>query len=230
MIVAIVIPAYNEAATIAGVVDSVSPHGMPIVVDDCSTDDTGTYALAAGAEVVRHQINHGYDGAIESGFSRAAELGAEIVVTFDADGQHDAGILTRILAPFTIANIDIDMVIGVRPGFARFSERLFGLYTQLRYGLPDILCGLKAYRIELYQNQGHFDSSRSIGTELALAGLRQGVRWQSVMVPIQARQDESRFGSLLQANLRILRALALAIWADFSTLGVKRSRWERPLA
>ena len=75
MIVAIVIPAYNEAATIAGVVDSVSPHGMPIVVDDCSTDDTGTYALAAGADAC--SIGRAY----LYGLSAGGEAGVERCLT-----------------------------------------------------------------------------------------------------------------------------------------------------
>ena len=211
---AIVIPAHNEAATIGGVVEAVSAFGTAIVVDDGSGDGTGDIARAAGAEVVRHEQNRGYDGALQSGFECADALGADVVVTFDADGQHDAAVLGRVLAPF--ARDEVMMVLGTRPRPARISERLFGLYGRLRYGVPDMLCGLKAYRRVLFLRHGRIDASRSIGTDLALAGLRGGVAFVTVPVPVQARLDAPRFGSTLTANWRILRALGLALRSELS--------------
>ncbi len=211
MKVAIVIPAFDEAATIAEVVRSVAAFGQPIVVDDCSHDDSAAIAAAAGALVVRHAANQGYDGALESGFAAADERGFEAVVTFDADGQHDAASLGAIVAALERG---ADLVVGQRPRPARLAEALFNFYTRWRHGVGDILCGLKAYRMTLYRQHGHFDARRSIGTELALAGLRRGVALARVEVPIHARADQPRLGSLLRANGRILRALALAFAAD----------------
>ena len=84
---AIVIPAFNEADSIAAVVKAVRAYGTPIVVDDGSTDDTGPLATAAGAVVVRQDSNQGYDAALARGFAKADEIGAHIVVTADADGH-----------------------------------------------------------------------------------------------------------------------------------------------
>ena len=86
---AIVIPAYNEADSIAAVVKAVLAYGTPIVVDDGSSDDTGALATNAGALVVRQEINRGYDAALARGFAKADEIGADIVVSADADGQLD---------------------------------------------------------------------------------------------------------------------------------------------
>jgi hypothetical protein len=129
----------------------------------------------------------------------------DIVVTFDADGQHDASILDQIIQP--LARNQADIVIGIRPRTARFGEALFGFYTRMRYGVSDILCGLKGYRIDLYKSRGHFDSYGSIGTELALAALAGGARKAIVRVPIHARGGRPRFGQGLKANWRILRAM-----------------------
>ncbi|MDP7602296.1 MAG: glycosyltransferase family 2 protein [Alphaproteobacteria bacterium] len=211
MKLAIVIPAFNEAATIAEVVRSVAAFGQPIVVDDCSHDDSAAIAAAAGALVVRHAANQGYDGALESGFAAAAQGGYEAVATFDADGQHDAASLGEFI---TALERGADLVVGERPRPARLAEAVFNLYARWRYGVRDILCGLKAYRMTLYRRHGRFDANRSIGTELALAGLRRGVAVARVEVPIHARADRSRLGSLLRANGRILRALGLAFAAD----------------
>ncbi len=209
---AIVIPAYNEAQTIGRVVGSVKPFGLPIVVDDQSTDESGRLAAEAGADVVRHERNKGYDGALQSGFERAAELGMDAVVTFDADGQHDPAVLAEVVQALESGRADL--VIGVRPRAARFSEALFGLYARLRFGVPDILCGLKGYRMRLYIEHGRFDGTGSVGTELALAALRKGARFVTVRAPIRPGRGGSRFGAALSANCRILRALALGVWAD----------------
>src|SRR5262245_20385447 len=130
MSVAIVIPALNEAETIGGVVRSVVAFGKPIVVDDGSTDRTSETARLAGADVVRHDVNRGYDAALNSGFERAIGHGASVVVTFDADGQHDASILDRFVAPLLARTTDL--VIGIRPRAARFAESVFNAYARLR--------------------------------------------------------------------------------------------------
>ena len=71
-----------------------------IVVDDRSTDDTARTAGDAGAFVVRHEKNTGYDDSLNDGFKAAASLGADIIFTFDADGEHDAADVPLVLAPY----------------------------------------------------------------------------------------------------------------------------------
>ena len=84
------IPAYNEETTIADVLTRTKPFvdGM-IVIDDGSTDRTREIARAHGATVVSHVINRGLGAAIGTGFAAARRLKADVVVTLDADGQHD---------------------------------------------------------------------------------------------------------------------------------------------
>lgn len=209
---AIVIPAYNEASTIGTVVGQVKHAGIVVVVDDASSDDTAELAAIAGAIVIRHDSNQGYDGALQSGFEKADQLGVDAVITFDADGQHDPLVLDTILNKLNVA--DTCLVLGIRFVPARFAEAIFGYWTRIRFGVRDILCGLKGYRIELYRQHGCFDSTGSIGTELALAGLRSGCAFETVPVPIRDREDQARFGSLFRANMRILRAFLLAVRED----------------
>lgn len=212
MIIAIIIPALNEAATIADVVASVRESGQVVVVDDGSRDGTADVAKQAGAIVVSNETNLGYDGALQKGFEKAADIGADIAITIDADGQHDSDALSGMLVP--LLNGDADLVLGIRSQSARFSERLFNLYVRLRFGVPDILCGMKAYRMSLFHSHGRFDGSQSIGTELALAGLRRGLKSVCIPVPIHHRDGTPRFGSVLRANWKILRALAGAMLQD----------------
>jgi len=86
--VAIVIPAFNESKMIASVVTGLSAYGVPIVVNDGSTDNTEQLARDAGAIVVSHTLNSGYDKAIASGLARAIAEGFDFAITADGDGQH----------------------------------------------------------------------------------------------------------------------------------------------
>jgi glycosyltransferase involved in cell wall biosynthesis len=208
--IAIVIPAYNETATIGAVVRGVSRYGIPIVVDDASRDGTGQAAAAAGAVLVRHESNGGYDAALNAGFRRADEMNVDYVVTIDADGQHDSASIELLLRELRGG---ADVVTGIRPKKARLAERLFGALMRARYGIRDPLCGLKGYRLSVYREQGHFDSRGSIGTELLLFALRRGRQVAQVNIPVRERRDAPRFGSALRGNLKILRAIFNAITA-----------------
>ena len=85
----VVIAAYNESAVIARVVTDVTRAGYPVVVvDDGSKDETAGIAAAAGAVVIRHPFNLGQGAALQTGIDYALAQAAEVVVTFDADGQH----------------------------------------------------------------------------------------------------------------------------------------------
>ena len=209
---AIIIPALNEARTIAAVVESARSHGIIIVVDDGSEDDTAVLAASAGAIVVRHEVNRGYDAALASGLAAAARVGAAAMVTFDADGQHDPVVLEQVLGP--LLDGTAELVLGVRRRPARVSEAAFGLYGWLRFGVSDLLCGLKGFSTTLYERHRALADTPSVNTALALAGLRDGARHVVVEVPIRAREGRPRFGSAFRANVRILRALTAAVRLD----------------
>ena len=93
-----VIPVFDEAATIAGVVARAASHGTVIVVDDGSADDSATVAASAGALVVRTTGRRGKGAALRMGFAEALARGAQRVVTLDGDGQHDPDDIPRLLA------------------------------------------------------------------------------------------------------------------------------------
>lgn len=206
--VGIVIPALNESASIGRVVAGCVDAGVPIVVDDESTDDTESVARAAGAVVVRHDVRRGYDGALASGFQRAAELGCDAVVTIDADGQHDPKLVRAFVDAVAAGN---DLVVGVRDRRQRFAEHVFSLVGRVRWGLTDPLCGIKAYRMTLYHELGHFDSYHSIGTELAVFAARRRKRISQLPVTTRPRVGRARFGRGFAANRKILHALYVGL-------------------
>ena len=206
--IAIVIPAFNEAETVVGVISAASKYGLPIVVDDGSGDETYNRAISSGASVVRHDVNRGYDQALNSGFKRAIEQKCKYVITMDADGQHDSNILTAFIQAL---DEGADVVTGIRDYRQRFAEHIFAWIGNAIWGINDPLCGLKAYRIEVYKSLGHFDSYSSIGTELTIYAAKSGKKISQLPVKTQKRSDESRFGKRYSANKQILRALWLGL-------------------
>lgn len=149
----VVVAAYREAAVVGDVVRELR-RWLPrvIVVDDGSPDDTAAEARAAGAQVLRHAINLGQGAALQTGISAALRQAAEIIVTFDADGQHrpqDAWALAD-----AVRRGEGDLVLGSRflgaaigmPRSRGWLLKLAVLGTRLLYGarLTDAHNGLRA--------------------------------------------------------------------------------------
>ena len=145
----VIIPVYNEDASITSVVKFVRRQGFKniIVVDDGSQNP----ANVSGAKVIRHTINRGKGAATKTGIQAALLLGADYVVTLDGDGQHDPKDLSKMLAPL---HHGVVAVLGYRkfsprhmPLFKILANHLANVLTGAISGLwvKDCMCGLKAY-------------------------------------------------------------------------------------
>ncbi len=202
--VAAVIPAFNESASIAAVVAGVKEHATPIVVSDGSKDATADLARSAGAVVVEHPENLGYERALATGFSKANEMGFRFVVTVDADGQHQPNMVGefahRLRAGF-------DLVLGRRDRMQRFAERVFAIVGRWRWGIRDPLCGMKGYairRVICAERRYPFDS---VGTKYAIHAVEDGAKAVEIEVLTLPRSGRSRFGSSASANIKIMKAM-----------------------
>ncbi len=167
--IAVVIPAYNEEKSIAAVIRGLLQHGYTnlIVVDDCSRDATAQRARQAGAVVLQHAINLGQGAALKTGIDFALQNGVDIIVTFDADGQHLPEDIPTLIEP--IAHGEVEMTLGSRflhgksnvPLMKRFLLKAGILFTWLCSGirLSDTHNGLRAIsrtaakRMTLRQNR-----------------------------------------------------------------------------
>jgi glycosyltransferase involved in cell wall biosynthesis len=203
---AIVIPAFNEAATISEVVATARSFGQVIVVDDASTDQTGELARQAGGHVLRNEHNLQYDGSLSAGLNEAIRIACEYALTLDADGQHDPDDIQKFLAAM---NQGADIVIGIRPRAARFAEWLFRIVGKCLWGIQDPLCGMKAYRLAWVKGYGIVDTRKSIGTGLAIKMVQDNAKLVQVPISIRDREDEPRFGGIVKANIKILKAMFL---------------------
>lgn len=141
----IVIPARDEAATIAAVIAAIRGHGFEhiLVVNDQSRDDTATIAAAAGARVISPVLAMGAWGAMQTGIRHAMRAGYERVVTMDADGQHEPACIAALLA----AGRDHDVVIGAFPERGSVARQIAWRYFRLITGfrVEDLTSGFRCY-------------------------------------------------------------------------------------
>ena len=149
----VICAAYNEAAMIGRVVSELRRAGYrTVVVDDGSADATGPIAAAAGAHVVTHPLNLGQGAALQTGMGYALSRGAEVLVTFDADGQHRVADIRRLVE--ALARERADFALGSRflgeaqdlPPLRRLILRAATVFTRLTTGLrlTDSHNGLRA--------------------------------------------------------------------------------------
>ena len=149
----VICAAYNEAAMIGRVVSELRRAGyLTVVVDDGSADATGQIAAAAGAHLVTHPLNLGQGAALQTGMDYALSRGAEVLVTFDADGQHRVADIRRLVE--ALARERADFALGSRflgeaqdlPPLRRLILRAATVFTRLTTGLrlTDSHNGLRA--------------------------------------------------------------------------------------
>ncbi len=210
---AIIIPAFNESDTITNIVKNCLKYGDVFVINDGSKDNTGLKASKCGAIVLNHNFSKGYDKAINTGFNYATQKNYQYILTIDADGQHDPKEIPHIVKKLELG---ADIVVGNRDKKGRIAEYFFSFYTKLFWNISDPLSGLKAYKIKLCKKIGYFDSYDSIGTEILLFALKNGMKVLEHDIKIKKRNGRSRFGSSLKANFKIIRSLTLSFLKKYS--------------
>jgi hypothetical protein len=196
---AVVIPAYNEAENLPSVLSEMPEEvgGLrvqPIVIADGCTDETENAARKLGATVIRRDLRRGSGAAVRLGYKAALEGGARIIVTLDADGQHDPGEMEQLVKP--ILSEDVDMVQGsrilgqfeVESKARKHGVRVFAwLLTLLGSSrITDPSTGYRAMtasalrRLDLRQDQFYV-------SELILDASRKGMNVVEVPITIRAR-------------------------------------------
>jgi hypothetical protein len=197
--IALVIPAYNEAAHIAQVLaalpEEVSALPVrPIVVDDGSSDDTAELARSAGAAAVHLPLNRGQGAALRTGYRLALATGARLVVTMDADGQHRSSELPRLIQPILDGEADVvngSRVLGAADpshaartlGITVFAA-LLSLLTARR--ITDPACGYRAVRTEALRGlQFHQDQFHN--SEFIVEASKRRLAMREVPVTVASR-------------------------------------------
>lgn len=194
-----VMSALDEAGSIGEVLADLPPvvHGLavlPVVVDDGSSDDTAALADKAGALVVRHPRNLGQGEGLRTGFAAAQALGADVVVTMDADGQHDPAQLPALVGPVIAGEADYvqgsrflgeyDDAGGARDLGIRFFTALLNLLGRMR--ITDCTNGYRAIRVSELDRL-HLVEDRFSASEILVEVAAAGLRMREVPVHIRSR-------------------------------------------
>jgi glycosyltransferase involved in cell wall biosynthesis len=192
--ITVIISAYDEEVSIGSIVLLTKLYAdNVIVVDDGSTDRTAEVARKAGAQVIVHRVSKGKAESLKEGFDTAADLGADIIVTMDSDGQHNPADIPRLVAP--ILKGDADMVNGSRylnypgknvPLYRRVGQTLQDTTAKMNFNLKitDTQSGFRAYAAST-KDIFHFSGKKTaIENEMLADAGRAGLRIKEVEIGV----------------------------------------------
>ena len=213
--VVVCIPAYNEARYIGMIVQNALKHANEVIVcDDGSSDNTTMLAKEAGAIVVNHPKNRGYGMSIRTLFHKALERKADIIVTIDADGQHDPEQIPTIIEP--ILKNGFDIVIGSRFIDSQYElgipfYRSFGIKTITRFtkqasyrNLTDAQSGFRGYKRHAIETMNLAEDGMQISTEILLRARSNKLTVTEVPVKIDYDIENSSTHNFLSHGLGVL--------------------------
>jgi len=225
----VVIPAYNEEETLKRVLESVkkaAPSAGIVVVDDGSRDRTYEIALSEDAIVCRHLINRGLGASLATGITCALDEGADIIVTFDADLQHDAGDIKRLVKP--IQEGRADAVIGSRflnpddlarmPLVKKLGNSFLTFFTNLlgNLSISDSQSGLRAFNRRAAERLIIICDRYEVSSEILMMLGRNDFRISEI--PMKALYDARSIkkGTTIRSGIQIVLGLVM------KKIGIKR--------
>ena len=194
MKVTIGIPAFNEEKNIAKIIVKLKKiYDEIIVCNDGSTDLTGEIAENLGVIVINHKQNLGYGAGINSIIKKSKEIDTDILVTFDADGQHKVEDVKKVIEP--IKNGDADLVIGSRflsktkekiPEYRKIGINIITKVTNagLKKKITDSQSGFRAYSKDLISKLDISDMGMGISTEILIKTNSLGFRIAEIPITI----------------------------------------------
>lgn len=197
--ITVILPAYNEEVSIGSIVLLTRFYAdNVIVVDDGSSDRTAEIARKAGAEVIILEVNQGKGGALKTGFTAAADLGADVIVTMDSDGHHNPADIPKLVAPI-IEGI-ADMVNGSRylngldkniPIYRRVGQTILDRFTNLNSGLKvtDSQSGFRAFAASTKDVFRFNAQEMEIESEMLADAGKSGLRIKEVEIGVRHHAD-----------------------------------------
>ena len=200
MKITIGIPAYNEEKNIASIITKLKKITDSIIVcDDGSSDMTSDISKNLGAIVITHKKNMGYGVAINSIFQKAKEVNSDLLVTFDADGQHRVEDIEKVVEP--LKNNIADLVIGSRfldnksdvPNYRKIGIKVITQITNtsMKKKLTDSQSGFRAYNKQVLLQISPSDIGMGISTEILIKSSSKGLRIMEVPITILYSGDTS---------------------------------------
>jgi glycosyltransferase involved in cell wall biosynthesis len=200
MNITIGIPAYNEEKNIASIIVKLKKIANTIIIcDDGSTDATAEIAKELGAIVISHSKNQGYGAAIKTIFLEAKNEQVDVLITFDADGQHQIKDISKVLEPINLGNADV--VIGSRflddktkiPTYRKIGIKVITQLTNITTGsnITDSQSGFRAYNKLALEKIIPTESGMGISTEILIKAQENKLRITEVPIKISYEGNTS---------------------------------------
>jgi glycosyltransferase involved in cell wall biosynthesis len=211
------IPAFNEEKTIAKVVLFAEKHvDVVVVCDDGSQDLTAEIAQRLGATVIRHEKNMGYGAAIQALFEKARALNADLLLTLDADGQHDAKEIPQLIQP--ILENKADVVFGSRflrkdSGMPLYRRLGVKVLTRIANGakrksaISDAQCGFRAYNRKAIEGLALEENGMGVSTEVLSKAEALGLVITEVPVEVRYKGLETSTHNPLKHGLGVISTI-----------------------
>jgi glycosyltransferase involved in cell wall biosynthesis len=193
------IPAFNEEKKIGSIVEQLKEkYEHVLVCDDGSSDLTATIASSMGAKVINHKKNLGYGSAIKSIFNEAKKIDGDILVTFDADGQHQISEIDSVVKP--IKDDLADIVIGSRflgntkhlPKYRKIGIKTITGLTNVMTGskITDSQSGFRAYSKKTLNKISPVESGMGISTEILIKSMKQKMRITEIPITVSYEDNK----------------------------------------
>ena len=211
------IPAFNEEKNIAAIITKLADITDTIIVcNDGSSDLTSDIAEKMGAFVINHEKNLGYGAAIRSIFLKAKELDGDILVTFDADGQHRIEDIEKVTKP--IIDQEVDLVIGSRfldesekevPQYRKVGIKVITKITNasIKKQLTDSQSGFRAYSKKVLNELNPSELGMGISTEILIKASNKNFRITEVPIKILYSGDTSTHNPVSHGSSVILSTI-----------------------
>ena len=211
------IPAFNEEKNIAAIITKLADVTDTIIVcNDGSSDLTSDIAEKMGAFVINHEKNLGYGAAIRSIFLKAKELDGDILVTFDADGQHRIEDIEKVTKP--IIDQEVDLVIGSRfldesekevPRYRKVGIKVITKITNasIKKQLTDSQSGFRAYSKKVLNELNPSELGMGISTEILIKATNKNFRITEVPIKILYSGDTSTHNPVSHGSSVILSTI-----------------------
>ena len=217
MSVIIGIPAYNEEKNIAVIITKLKKITDKIIVcDDGSMDLTSKISEGLGATVIKHEKNLGYGAAIRSIFLKAKEMNGDVLVTFDADGQHRIEDIENVTTP--IINQEAELVIGSRflddsekevPQYRKVGIKVITKITNasIKEKLTDSQSGFRAYSKKVVDELNPSELGMGISTEILIKASSKNFKIVEVPIKILYSGDTSTHNPISHGSSVILSTI-----------------------
>ena len=211
------IPAFNEEKNIASIITKLMGITDTVIVcNDGSSDLTSKIAEKMGAVVINHEKNLGYGGAIRSIFFKAKEMDGDILVTFDADGQHRVEDIKTVIEP--VINQEADLVIGSRfldesekevPQYRKVGIKVITKITNasIKKQLTDSQSGFRAYSKQVINELNPSELGMGISTEILINASSKNFKILEVPIKIIYSGDTSTHNPITHGSSVIISTI-----------------------